>query len=421
MKRKELRRLDRELSGFLDQLLGDLGKPAQRSAALYVLGLLLDGERKSIAPMAARLSDHEDEVEALRQRLQEAVVISTWSDDLVRKRLAVLIDRRLPDVEALVIDDTGFPKKGNHSVGVARQYSGTLGRIDNCQVAVSVHLAGESASACAQMKLYVPETWVSDQPRRRKAGIPEDLLLATKWQIAVQLLDQTLAAGVRKHVVLADAGYGDTFEFRESLVERGLEFVVGVNGVAVVWPPEAKPQLRRVASRRDGYERSQFVDKKHPAIAIKELAKNLTYRRVAWREGTKGTQAGRFAAVRVRPAPGYASGREPEEPLWLLVQWSDEENGPWKFWLSNLPATTSVRRLVWLAKLRWRVERDYQDLKGEVGLDHYEGRTWRGFHHHATLCSIAHAFLAIQKALSPPIDFAVDSAVSAPAIAARPA
>jgi len=420
MKRQELRRLDRQLSRFLDQLLKDLGKPAQRSAALYVLGLLLDGERKSIAPMAARLSDHENEIEALRQRLQEAVVISGWSDDVVFKRLAALIDRQLPDIEALVIDDTGFAKKGSHSVGVARQYSGTLGRVDNCQVAVSVHLAGETASACTGMRLYMPEVWIKDQARRRKAGIPDQIELITKWQIALELLDKALDAGVRKHVVLADSGYGDTIEFRDALVERNLDFVVAVNGIAVMWPSEARPQTKLVA-RRDGSERPQFVDKKHPPLAIKVLAKDLEYRRVTWREGTKGMQSGRFAAVRVRPAPEHTKGRAPSEPLWLVAQWSDEDNAPWKFWLSNLPASTSVRRLVWLAKLRWRVERDYQDLKGEVGLDHYEGRTWRGFHHHATLCSLAHAFLAIQKAFFSPIHHAMDAAAGASANAAGPA
>jgi SRSO17 transposase len=417
MKRQELRRLDRELSRFLDQLLEDLGKPAQRSAALYVLGLLLDGERKSIAPMAARLSDHEQETEALRQRLQEAVVISAWSHDDVFRRLARLVDKRLPDVQALVIDDTGFAKKGNHSVGVARQYSGTLGRVDNCQVAVSVHVAGESGSACTGLELYVPEGWIVDLSRRRKAGIPDAVRSRTKWQIAIELLDKALAAGVRKHAVLADAGYGETLEFRHALIERELDFVVGVNGVAVVWPPEANPQLRRTPDR-DGYKRAKWVDAKHPPLAIKALAKNLDYRRVSWREGTKGTQSGRFAAVRVCPAPEHGRGREPEQPLWLVVQWSDEENAPWKFWLSNLPAATSLRRLVWLAKLRWRVERDYQDLKGEVGLDHYEGRTWRGFHHHATLCSVAHAFLALQKALFSPIDHSVDAASRESQIAA---
>lgn len=420
MKRQELRRLDRELSRFLDQLLVDLGKPAQRSAALYVLGLLLDGERKSIAPMAMRLSDHPAETEALRQRLQEAVVISQWSDDIVRERLAVLLDRKLPNLEALVIDDTGFAKKGSHSVAVARQYSGTLGRVDNCQVAVSVHLAGETASGCTGMKLYVPETWIEDPLRRHKAGVPVEIELATKWQIAIELLDKALAAGVRKHVVLADAGYGDTQEFRQALVERDLDFVVGINGVAIIWPPDATPEAKLIKGR-DGYNRSRYVDKKHPPLAAKELARHLEYRRVTWREGTKGMQSGRFAAVRVRPAPEHAKGRAPGEQLWLIAQWSEEENAPWKFWLSNLPASTSMRRLVWLAKLRWRVERDYQDLKGEIGLDHYEGRTWRGFHHHATLCSVAHAFLAIQKALSPPIHHAVDTADDPATYAAGPA
>jgi SRSO17 transposase len=404
MNRRELARLDRDLSEFLDSMLDGMGR-VERVAAMraYVMGLLLDGERKSIEPMAARLVDSPREVEAMRQRLQQAVSVATWSDSTMFERLAGMVEAELPGVEALVLDDTGFAKKGKHSVGVARQYSGTLGRVDNCQVAVSLHLAGEGSSACIAFDLYVPEEWAKDGDRREKAGIPEGLEFRTKHEIALAQIDRALASGVRKHVVLADAGYGDSTAFRGALMTRGLTYVVAVNGEPVVWPPESDPQPRPAPHRK-----KRHVDADHPPERIQDLAARLTYRKVTWREGSRGWQASRFAAVRIRTAHRHVAGDPPSDEQWLLAEWPKDKSAPCRFWLASLPRATSIRTLVRKAKLRWRVERDYEELKQEVGLDHFEGRTWRGFHHHATLCALAHGFLALRRALFPPEQDALD-------------
>ena len=413
MRRQEINRLHRELEQFLDDLTGDEHLPRRRSMKLYVTGLLLDGDRKSIGAMAARLVDDAREAEAMRQQLQECAAISTWSDERLRCKLAQKIEREMPGIEALVVDDTGFPKQGKHSVGVHRQYSGTLGRTANCQVATSVHLAGECGSACIGLRIYLPAAWIEDPLRRRKTGIPDDVELRTKWQIAIQLLDDALAWGVRKHLVLADAGYGDAVEFREALTERGLAYAVGVSGTHLVWPPGAKPQLPEHPAGQSGRPRTRFVDECHSPIAITELARSLprsAFRKVTWREGSRGNMSSTFACLRIRTAEGHGKRRPPSDEQWLVCEWPSGESAPTKFYLSTLPPQISHRTLVRKIKLRWRVERDYQDLKQEVGLDHYEGRTWRGFHHHATLCSVAHAFLALRRALFPPAATALDVA-----------
>lgn len=401
MNRRTLKRLDAELSGFLEEMFGGMGRRERREAMrAYVAGLLLDGERKSIVPMAARLVDDEGEVQAMRQRLQECVTISGWPAAEVWRRLAVHVEREMPGVEAYVIDDTGFPKKGKHSVGVQRQYSGTLGRIDNCQVAVSTHLASEQGSACIGMDLYLPESWTSDRARRLKAGVPEDAEFLEKWRMALAQLDRALDAGLGKHVVLADAGYGDITDFREQVSERGLLFVVGVSSVLVAWPPEA--QLRLPPPSATGRKPTRLRDDSHPPKSIAKIAEGLRFSTVRWREGSRGWQASRFAAAWVHTAHRHGTGAKPGPGIWLLVEWPSEEKAPTRYWLSSLPEGTSLRTLVRLAKLRWRVERDYQDMKGEVGLDHYEGRTWPGFQHHVTLVAVAHAFLALRRALFPP-------------------
>ena len=404
MRRQDLQRLDRELDHFLDELTGEEHLPRRRSMKLYVTGLLLDGDRKSIGAMAGRLVDDAKDAEAMRQQLQECAVISTWSDEGLRYKLARQIDCEMPGIEALVVDDTGFPKQGTHSVGVHRQYSGTLGRTGNCQVATSLHLAGEKGSACIGMRLYLPEAWTEDFTRRKKAGIPDELEFRKKWQIAIDLIDDALAWGVRKHLVLADAGYGDSVEFRNAITERGLDYAVGVMSTHLVWPPGANPRFPK-HNGKSGRPKTHFVDARHEPISIADLAASLprsAFRKVTWREGTRGKMSSRFACLRVRSAEGHTKRRPPSEEQWLVCEWPEAEKSPTKFYFSSLPAETSHRRLVRIIKLRWRVERDYQDLKQEVGLDHYEGRTWRGFHHHATLCSIAHAFLALKRALFPP-------------------
>jgi SRSO17 transposase len=360
--------------------------------------------------MAARLVDDLSETSSMRQRLQECVANSPWSDEEARRRIALKAEKELPGIEAIVVDDTGLPKKGEHSVGVYRQYSGTLGRTDNCQVATSLHLAGEKGSVGIAMQLYLPEVWAEDLERRRRAGVPDDVQFRKKWEIALDQIDDALAWGVRKHTVLADAGYGDAAEFRDGLTERELTYVVGVSSGHTVWPPGAEPRPPARVPGRPGRPKTRARDDDYEPVSIAELAATGTYRTVSWREGSRGRMSSRFAFFRVRAAEHRRKGKPPSQEQWLLCEWPTGEDKPTKFWLSTLPAQTPHRELVRVAKLRWRVERDYQDLKGEVGLDHFEGRTWRGFHHHATLCLVAHAFLALRRALFPPESSPMDAA-----------
>jgi SRSO17 transposase len=415
----QLRALDRELTAFLSSMVEGMGRPERREAmSLYLTGLLLDGSRKSTQPMAVRLAKDADDAEAIRQRLQQCVAISTWEESSLFRRVALKLDAELPDVEAFVVDDTGFPKKGTHSVGVTRQYSGTLGRVDNCQVAVSLHLAGERGSGCIDLRLYLSEEWAGDAERRKSVGVPEDVQFKPKWQLALDQLDTALASGVEPHDVLADAGYGDVPEFRDGLTRRKLRYVVGVNGSPVVWRPESRPAIPTPKEGHRGPPSRRYRDDKYPPVTIEKLALELKYRKVTWREGTRGKQASRFAAVRIRTASRHLQGGVPGEEQWLLAEWPEGEEAPTKYWLSTLPAGTALKALVRKAKLRWRVERDYQDLKEEVGLDHFEGRTWRGFHHHAALCATAHAFLALRRALFPPAGREMDPAAGTPPPAA---
>lgn len=404
----ELRKLDDELTEFLDELLEGMGRIERRtSMRCYVEGLLLDGERKSTEPMARRLVRDEAEVEAMRQRLQECVAHGNWAHDVMFKRVANKVDAELPGVEALILDDTGFPKKGVHSVGVQRQYSGTLGRVDNCQVGVSLHLGGERGSCCIDMRLYLPKEWCEDKPRRDSVGVPEDVTFKTKWEIALDQLDAAIARGVRKHVVLADAGFGDITEFRDQLEDRGFRYVVGAASTIKVWAPGTGPIAPpEVAQKKKGRPQTKHRTGDIKPVTLVELATSrgtAGLKRLTWREGSRGPQRSRFGAVRVQTSHGHAAGKAPGHDVWLVWAWPKDAEKPAKFWLSNLPATTSLKRLVFLAKLRWRVERDYQEMKGEVGLDHYEGRTWRGWHHHCALVAVAHTFLTLQRVLSPPI------------------
>ena len=420
-----LKRLDRELTTFVDTLTTGLGRSERRTAmGQYITGLLLDGERKSIEPIAARLADDATQIEAMRQRLQQCVVVSAWDEATVFARLAQMLDRELPEVTAFVVDDTGFPKKGHHSVGVARQYSGTLGRTDNCQIATSLHLAGERGSGCIGMRLYLPEAWTSDRRRCQAAGVPDTVTFAPKWQHALALLDAALAAGVRRHVVLGDAAFGEVTAFREALTDRGLAYVLRVPSNLVVWPPGTRfavPARRSVMGRPRSTPRPTAPTAPLPVAAV---AATLRHRRTTWREGSRGPQASRFAAVRVHLAHRHAEGAGPGPEVWLLSEWPRGESAPTKYYLSSLPATTPLRTLVRFGKLRWRIERDYQELKGELGLDHFEGRTWAGFHHHVALCAAAHAFLVRHRALSPPAHADVDArgraASSASALAHAP-
>lgn len=417
-----MRKLDAELREYFESMVEGMGRLERRRALeLYLTGLLLDGERKSVEPMAGRLVEDVRQREAVRQRLQQCVSVADWSDEEMRRRLALKLEAKLPQLEALVVDDTGFPKKGEHSVGVARQYSGTLGRTDNCQVAVSLHLAGEKGSGCIAMRLYLPEEWTCSRKRCKAAGIPSGVKFQKKWQIALSQLDDALEWGVRQHLVLADAGYGDAREFRDGVRERGLHYLMGVQGTHKVWPPGAKPQKPEKVPGKNGRPRTRYVAEGVQPWAIEDLALQIPrdeFQTVCWREGSRGEQSSRFAAVRVQTAERHVQRAPPSEEVWLLIEWPKEEKTPTKYSLSSLPANTPLKELVRLSKLRWRVERDYQELKGEVGLDHFEGRTWRGFHHHATLCMVAHGFLALRRALSPPEENALDAARGAPSASA---
>jgi len=332
-----------------------------------------------------------------------------WSDvDALRVARVYALDQfeRHGGVVAWVIDDTGIPKKGTHSVGVARQYCGVLGKQDNCQVVVSVSLANDALSVPAAYQLYLPETWANDRTRRKSVGIPREIEFKKKWEIALAQIEQLCVDGVQVAPVLADAGYGDATEFRDGISALGLQYAVGVKAETTVWPPGKKPLPPR---RYGGRGRPPTVLRrtaKHRPVALLELARSLPekeWQTVEWREGTKGTMKSRFAAVRVRPAHRDHLRTEPRPVEWLLIEWPKAEDAPTKYWFCTLPEDSSLDELVRVVKIRWRIERDYEELKDELGLDHYEGRNWRGFHHHGVLCIAAYAFLSAERArLSPP-------------------
>lgn len=402
-----MKRVDAALGEYLDYLTEGMGRPERRRAlAWYLTGLLLEGERKTVVSMAGRLVDDEHEVEAMRQRLQQCVTISEWADSEIRRRVALKLEDEV-EPEAFVVDDTGFPKKGEYSVGVMRQYSGTLGRTDNCQVATSLHVATNETSACIGLQLYLPEEWASNIRRRRAVGVPEEIVFHKKWQIAVALLDEALSWGLKPRLTLADAGYGDSTDFRDALIARSCPYLVGISGDHTAWPPGSNPRLPS-HSPGPGRPRTQYRDGNRKPRAIAEIAKTLDYRAYTCVDGKGETKTGNFAFARVRLAERRTKGRPPTDELWLICE-HRPGNNEYKFYVSNLPSTTSKRDLARLVKLRWRVERDYQELKGEIGLDHFEGRTWRGFHHHATLCAAAHAFLALQRRLFPPAHVSLDA------------
>nr|WP_305123549.1 IS701 family transposase [Roseomonas sp. GC11] len=372
----------------------------------YCTGLLLPGARKSVEPIAARVEP--GRVQAAHQSLHHLVAKADWSDDAVlgavRAQVLPLIEQRGP-IRGWVVDDTGIPKKGQHSVGVARQYCGQLGKQDNCQVAVTLSLAAEHASLPVAHRLYLPQSWAGDPARRAKAGVPEAVTFRTKPQIALEQIRTALAAGMPPAPVLADAGYGVDTDFRDGITELGLHYVAGIQSSASLWPPGMEPLPPKTWTGRGRPPSRVRRDNDHKPVSAKQVALDLpptAWHRVIWREGSNAPLASRFAAVRVRPAhrDGQRPAPRPEE--WLLVEWPKGEVEPTKYWLATLPGTTKLRALVSLAKLRWRVERDYLDLKQELGLGHYEGRGWRGFHHHATLCIAAYGFLLAEQAALPP-------------------
>lgn len=386
---------------YLDHLAQGLGH-ADRHAGLrgYCTGLMLPLARKSVEPMAASVDPLH--ASAKHQALHHFVAKAEWSDEELLARVAQWVVPRM-DFSAggwWIVDDTGFPKKGVHSVGVARQYCGVLGKQDNCQVAVSVSLSCDRGSLPVAWQLYLPEAWAGDLVRRHKAGVPEAVGFTTKTQIAVEQLRGLLAAGAPRHCVLADAGYGVDSSFRRALTDLGLAYVVGVTSALAVWPPGVEPLPPAPYS---GTGRRPVVPRRtaeRQPLSVEALALSLpeeAFRVVTWREGTNEALSGRFAALRVRHAGGNAGRARllPEE--WLLIEWPADGIEPRKYYLSTLAADTALEALVAAAHQRWRIERDYQELKQDFGLGHYEGRGWRGFHHHATLSIAAYGFLLAER------------------------
>jgi SRSO17 transposase len=395
------------LQSYLDSLTRTVGH-ADRVVPIenYTKGLLLPLERKSVEPMAARLAP--GNVRQMHQSLHHIVAEAAWSDAALLKEVR---DQVLPAMIrrhrllAWIVDDTGFPKKGSHSVGVTRQYCGQVGKQENCRIAVSVSLATEQASLPVRHKLYLPEIWANDPERRRKAGVPEDIRFQTKPEIALAQIRSLLDEDVPRGVVLADAAYGNDHSFREELETLGFQYVVGIQSSTTVWPPGTAPLPPRTRSTTGRPASLLRREKHHQPLSVKELTLCLSphdMRRVNWREGTRGTMHSCFARLRVRVAHRDYWRSEPHPEQWLLIEWPKTEKEPTKYWLSNLPESIPLRQLVALGKQRWIIERDYQELKQELGLGHFEGRGWRGFHHHATLSIAAYGFLVRERCLFPP-------------------
>ncbi len=337
---------------------------------------------------------------AKHQSLLHFVGQGQWSDE---KLLAKVRELVLPGIErhgairAWIFDDTSFPKQGRHSVGVARQYSGQLGKQDNCQVVVSLSLANDYASLPVAHRLYLPQEWIGDAARRAKAGVPEDIGFKTKPQIALDLIRWACAAGLPLGVGLLDAGYGVDATLRMGLSELGLAYVAGVLPSTLAWKPGTRPEPGEGAPKKGRRGDSDILSLKEIALSLKARA----WRTVEWREGTCDVLSSRFARVRVHVAHRHLTAdRHAEE--WLLIEWPSDEPEPTKYWLSTCREDIAIDELVDLAKLRWRIERDYQELKQEVGLGHYEGRGWRGLHHHITLSIAAYGFLISERETIPP-------------------
>jgi SRSO17 transposase len=367
----------------------------------------LDGERKSVEPMAARLAP--DRVQRMHESLHHFVAQSPWSDAemlrQVRNYVLPAMQKHGP-VVAWIVDETGWVKKGTHSVGVAHQYCGRVKRKANCQVMVSLSVATANGSLPIAWRLYLPEEWASDPERRREAEVPEREQFQTKPQIALEQIRQAVAEGVSPGVVLADEVYGSNREFREGVTELKLHYSVAVRCVTTVWARERQPLPPKPWKGKGRQAVRVRRDQTHQPFTVEQLARALpenAWRQVAWREGSRAVLRSRFAAVWVQPAYGgdrSTQGIQPEQ--WLLIEWPTTEAEPIGYWLSSLPATTPLKQLVAITKHRWMIERDYEELKQEVGLGHYEGRNWRGFHHHATLCIAAYGFLIAERNRFPP-------------------
>ena len=384
-----------DLDVWLEPFVAGLGdRRRRRMRPLYIAGLIGPGDRKSIQPMAAR------EEAAGYDQLHHFVASGLWNSAPLESALLREADRLVGGEEAfLIIDDTALPKKGKHSVGVAPQYATSLGKNANCQTLVSTTLAQGAVPVMVGLKLFLPESWASDPARLERARVPTDEQGArTKPQIAIEEIDRVRAAGARFGCVLADAGYGSSAPFRQALSERGLAWAVGIGGRQKVYPKDVA-LIFPVSGH--GRPRRHHIPDVRSLSAEKTLAQ-ATWRTISWRRGTKGMLKARFAAVRIRIADGPARrigdmGQQhmPGEEAWLIGE--HRSTGERKYYLSNLAADASLKTLAGAVKARWACEQAHQQLKEELGLDHFEGRSWVGLHRHALMAMIAYAFLQSRR------------------------
>jgi SRSO17 transposase len=376
---------------------------ADRIAPLksYCTGLVLPGERKSVEPMAARLAP--DRVGQMHQSLHHLVADAPWDDEAVMRQVrayGLAAMKQQGPIQAWIIDDTSFPKKGKHSVGVVRQYCGQLGKQENCRVAVSLSVANTTSSLPIAWRLYLPEVGANDAQRRKKTGIPEEVRFQTKPGIAVKQIQQALEEGVPPAPILADAAYGNDSQFREAITELGLNYVLGVQSSTTVWKPGEGPLPKKEWKGTGRPPRLLQRNQEHSPESVKQVAMSLpatAWKSVVWRQGTNRKLRSRFAALRVHPAHRDYWRAQPHPEEWLLIEWPKNDQEPTKYWFSTLPPETKLADLVRTAKHRWIIERDYEELKQELGLGHFEGRGWRGFHHHGTLCVAAYGFLVAER------------------------
>ena len=390
-----------EFNRYMAHLSERLGH-ADRHAGLsgYCTGLMLPLSRKSVEPMAASIDPLH--VGARHQSLHHFVAQSPWSDTALMAGVRDWVEPVLGLDSGCywIVDDTGFPKKGEHSVGVARQYCGQLGKQDNCQVAVSLSLASVQGSIPIAYQLYLPKDWAGDAARRKAGGVPEHIAFATKPEIALEQMRQAIAAGVPMGVVLTDAGYGDETAFRDGITQLGMLYAVGIRPGTTVWAPGTAALPPKAWSGHGIRPTRLRREPGNEPVSVKALATALpaqAWRAVTWREGSNNELSSRFAAVRVRPAHRDYLGTEMRAEEWLLIEWPEGDAEPLKYFLTTAPIDATLEQMVFVTKVRWRIERDYQDLKQDFGLGHYEGRGWRGFHHHATLSIAAYGFLMAQR------------------------
>ncbi len=394
------------LEAFAGEVLAAaVNRPVQvLNASLYLRGLLEQGERKSLEPMVQRLGEGAD-----YQSLQQFLAVSPWDPALVVKATAERVISKL-DVQAWVIDDTGFPKDGKKSPGVKRQYSGTLGKIGNCQIGVSVHAAGRHGTVPLGWALYLPEDWCEDPVRREQARIPEDVAFRTKPQLAGDLTERAASWGIASAPILGDQAYGNNTELRDRLHHTGLRYVLSVAAEMTVFTADTEflaPVPRSGPGRRSSHPRPD-----RNAVAVGDLIAEVSEshaRTLTFRDGPDGRpQKSRFVCLRVRSAHHWRShdgnGRwdsaakeHPPREEWLIAEWPKGAERPIDYWISNMPVSTKPGALARLARLRWTIELDYRQLKGQLGLDHYEGRSWLGWYHHTALVTAAHGFLTLER------------------------